>query len=134
MKLLRPILSLTLAFLVLMASSNFVVGIHWCMGHVQDVALFAKATPCGMEKKTPPCHRQFSKRCCEDETIVHQGQDFKYAPSQFKIVAPVVDIIQPPVVIAEIVPVSPLSKIDHYNYDPPLRSIDRTIDLQVFII
>lgn len=135
MKQYRSILSSAFAILVLFSSSSFMVGIHLCSGHIQNIALFTKAEGCGMEKKMPPCHRQESKPCCEDETIVHDAQDFKGNVSQISIAAPpVLDKVQPAVLIAEIIP-SSVCAVKHYaNYDPPIRPTDKTVDLQVFLI
>ena len=77
MKYYRSIVSVVLTVLVLFSSSSFIVGIHLCCGHVQDVALFSPAEDCGMGKAMPPCHQPSSKTCCENEAIVHSGDDFK---------------------------------------------------------
>ncbi len=88
-----------------------------------------------MEKQMPPCHRHESKPCCEDETIVHDAQDFKGNISQVSITAPpVLDVVVPATFIAEIIPSSTASFKHYADYDPPIRSIDVTIDLQVFLI
>jgi hypothetical protein len=131
----RSILSSVFAILVLFSSSSFMVGIHLCSGHIQNIALFTKAEGCGMEKKMPPCHKHESKPCCEDETIVHDAQDFKGNVSQVSIAAPpVLDVVQPSVLISEVIP-SSIATIKHYsNYDPPFRPTDLTVDLQVFLI
>ena len=134
MKTFRSISAIVLAFLVLVSSTSFMVGVHFCGGHAQDVALFTKAAPCKMEQKAPPCHKQ-SKPCCEDETIVHKGEDFKPSVSQFHLAGPTsVDIEQPVVVISEIIPSSPVSQVSYFNYDPPLQSHDITVEHQVFLI
>lgn len=135
MKQYRSILSSAFAILVLFSSTSFVVGLHLCGGQIQNIALFTKAEGCEMEKKMPPCHRQESKPCCQDETIVHDAQDFKSNINQISIAAlPVVDRIQPAVLIAEVIPSSIVS-IKHYaDYDPPIRPTDVTVDFQVFLI
>jgi len=134
MKVIRSISSIILALLVLTASSSFYVGVHVCGGAVKAVAFLEEADGCG-HQSLPPCHQQAMKGCCEDESIVHNGEDFKTYSTQITIApSPFVDMVQPSVLLAEIVPSAPLSKIQHYNYDPPLREIDRTIDLQVFLI
>ena len=130
----RSILSFAFAILVLFSSSSFMVGLHICSGEIQNIALFTKAEGCEMEKKMPPCHRKESKLCCEDETIVHDAQDFKGSINQIIIAAPVADMMQPPVFIAEIVP-SYIIPTKQYAYqDPPLRACDLTIAHQVFLI
>ncbi len=135
MKQYRSILSYAFTILVLFSSSSFMIGIHLCGGQIQNIALFTKAEGCGMEKKMPPCHKHESKPCCQDETVVHDAQDFKGNINQINIaVSPILDIVQPAVLIAEVIP-SSISIIKHYaNYDPPIRTTDVTVDLQVFLI
>lgn len=134
MKLFRSILSLAFAFLVLFSSTSFVVGIHRCGGQVKNLALFTKAAGCEKEKQVPPCHRQELPPCCQDETVIHENQDFKGEITQLLIVtAPAADVIQPAVVLAEVIPASAIGTY-FPNYDPPLRSSDLTVALQVFLI
>jgi hypothetical protein len=135
MKFFRTISSLLLIILMLVSSTSFVVGMHICMGSVQNVSLFTKAEACAMEKKLPPCHRQTQKPCCADETLVHQASDFKASLDQLQIEAPTpLCIVQPLVVLSEIIPSAPVSRTLYHNYDPPLRSCDLTVALQVFLI
>ena len=135
MKHLRSILSVVFAFLVLFSSSSFIVGIHLCCGRVQAVALFTPAEDCGMGKAMPPCHQPQSKPCCENEAIVHRGDDFK-ASIKGVMLPPVsvVDVELPHVLLAELIPTLSLTPAEFYNYDPPLRKADLTVSLQVFLI
>jgi hypothetical protein len=134
MKVIRSISSIILALLVLAASSSFYVGVHSCGGTVNAVAFMQEADGCG-HQSLPPCHRQLMKGCCENESIVHQGEDFKTYSTQITIAAsPFVDVVLPSVLLAEVIPSAVISKTYYYNYDPPLRATDRTIDLQVFLI
>ena len=135
MKQLSSILSIAFAFLVLFSSSSFKVGIHLCGGQIQNVALFTKAEGCEMEKRIPPCHKHASEPCCEDETIVHKGDDFKVSLTDITFsVSPALDIILPAVLISEVIPSAPVSRLHFYNYYPPLRSGDLTVSYQVFLI
>ena len=121
--------------LVLFSSSSFIVGIHLCMGHVQDIALFTNADDCGMEVSIPACHRPQSKPCCENEAIIHTGDDFKATVNGVVLPqVPVVDLELPHVLLSEIIPSVQLSPGQYYNYDPPLRQADLTVSLQVFLI
>jgi hypothetical protein len=134
MKLFRSISSIALALLVLLSSTSFMVGMHFCGGHVQDVALFTKAKPCMMEMKTPPCHKQ-AEPCCADETIVHKGQEFKASAAQPHLLTPTpIDIEQPSVLISVIIPSITISQTEYFNYDPPLRTQDLTVEHHVFLI
>lgn len=135
MKQFRSILSVAFAVLVLFSSSSFMVGVHLCGGHVQDVALFTKSEGCAMEKKMPPCHKHESKPCCEDETILHQGEDFQASVTNISLAPiPAMDMELPSVLISEVIPSAPVARIQYYNYDPPLRDNDLTVSLQVFLI
>ncbi|MBA4058250.1 MAG: hypothetical protein C0490_26270 [Marivirga sp.] len=135
MKLFRTISIIAFCLLVVFSSSSFMIGIHICSGNIQDVALFTKAQSCANEKKMPPCHKQESKPCCEDESVIHEGQDVKSDISKLQLApVPVVDIDKPLVLIAEVIPSASLAKTKYYNYDPPLRSTDLTVSFQVFLI
>jgi hypothetical protein len=135
MKTVRSISAILLAVLVLVSSSSFMVGMHICMGEIQNVALFTKADGCEKEKNLPPCHRHQNAPCCDDETIVHRGEDFKASIDQIQIVVPApFDIEQPLVLISEIIPSAIASRVHYYNYDPPLRPCDLTVEHQVFLI
>lgn len=121
--------------LVFFSSTSFMVGVHLCGGHVQNVALFTKAAVCEMEKQLPPCHKQESKSCCDDEKIVHDGQSFKIAATDISFTSvAAVEMALPHVLIAELIPSSITTGIQHHNYDPPPRAADLTVSLQVFLI
>ena len=108
---------------------------HLCAGEVQNIALFTKADGCEMEKRMPPCHKQESKPCCEDETIVHKGDDFKVSVTDIAISAvPALDVVLPHVLISEVIPSAPVSCTHFYDYDPPLPPADLTISYEVFLI
>jgi len=135
MKIFRPIVSITLALLVLVSSTSFVVGIHVCMGQVQNVTLFTKAEGCGMEQNVPPCHKTTTKPCCEDETIVHKSSELKASVDQLQItpITPV-DAVLPHMVMAEIIPAYDFISATYHSYDPPLRSCDLILEHHVFLI
>jgi hypothetical protein len=135
MKFLKTISIFALAFLVLVSSSSFVVGIHWCRGEIFNMSVLSHAEGCGMEKDVPPCHKQMVASCCEDDTILHEGEGFKASLSDINVTAsPALDVQPPAVIVAEIVPSLPLLRPAYYNYDPPLRSHDLTVSYSVFLI
>jgi hypothetical protein len=135
MKVLRPISSIFLAILVLVSSTSFMVGFHFCMGEVENVALFSKAASCQKESSLPACHRHTEAPCCADQTFYHSGDDIKSSVGQTQVVAlGQIDIEQPLVVISEIIPLAPTSRLPYFNYDPPLRSWDLTVEHHVFLI
>jgi hypothetical protein len=137
MKLLRSILSIVLAFLVLLSSTNFMVGIHYCGGKVQNVAVFTPADECDMEKSLPPCHRKMMARthCCDDEQVIHKADDQKISSAKIQLVIPIAVVANSvEVIVSEIIPSAALSHTQYYNYDPPLRSCDLTLEHQVLLI
>jgi hypothetical protein len=135
MKTIRSISAVLLAILVLVSSTSFMVGMHICMGEVKNIALFGKADSCKKEKALPACHKHMKPACCEDEVVIHDGTDFNASIEHVHFVAPApIDIEQPVVLISEVIPTSPISRIQYHNYDPPLRSCDLTVEHQVFLI
>lgn len=135
MKAFRTISTLMLAMLVMISSTSFMVGVHLCQGEVQNVAFLEKAKGCAMEESLPPCHRHMKSHCCEDEMIVHDGDDFKVSFQHVHIATPLaMEIEQPPVVIAEVIPSANISTTYFPPYDPPLRSSDRNVAHHVFLI
>jgi hypothetical protein len=133
MNLLRSIISIGFAFLVLVSSTQFMVGIHRCGGQVRNVALFDKAEGCEMERQLPSCHRVAATPCCQDVTVIHENEDFSVDWNPIEWTALSSDeVTASSLILSEVIPssVSP----DPRNYSPPFRSIDRTIALQVFLI
>lgn len=135
MKTARTISALFFALLVLVSSTSFTVGMHFCMGEFQNIALFTKAAGCEKELELPACHRHTTAPCCEDETITLKGNDFKESIAKFKTVTPdLVEVATAVLVLSEVIPSAPLLLKDFYHYDPPLRSWDLTVAHQVFLI
>lgn len=131
----RCISAFALAIMVLASTTSFMVGMHLCQGELQNIALFTKAAGCEKEKSLPPCHRHATAPCCEDDTIVHDGADFKAPLAETGIIAPLSsDLPQPLVLIFEIIPAGLSSRIKYSLYEPPWRSCDFTVDHQVFLI
>lgn len=111
------------------------VGLHICSGTVQNISLFSKAEGCEMEKRMPPCHRHESKPCCEDQTISHEGQTYNVSTHEIAVpFAPFVDVIQPSVLVSEIIPAIDMSASMYVDYDPPSRTPDLTVSLHSFLI
>jgi hypothetical protein len=135
MKAFRSISAVLLALLVLVSSTSFMVGMHFCQGEIQNIALFSKADGCEKEMSLPPCHRHQQMPCCADKTVVHDGDDFKASIEHLYVVAPMpVAIAQALIQRSEIIPTAPFARAEYYNYDPPLRSWDLTVQYQVFLI
>jgi hypothetical protein len=135
MKVLKTISVFALAFLVLVSSSSFMVDVHLCKGKIWDMGLLSNAADCGMTRDLPPCHKQMLASCCDDETIVHEGEGFKASSSDITVAASTaLDAVSPDVVLSEVVPSILFLQPDYYNYDPPLRSHDLTVSHSVFLI
>lgn len=128
----RAIGSILLAWLVLMSSTSFIVGIHLCMGGVENVSFMAHADACEMEKQQPPCHQSAPEPCCADETVIHDSSDFKSALSSLEIGQFFVDVKRPPVPISDVVPESTTPSFTAYK--SPLRSCDLVIQHRVLLI
>ena len=135
MKVFRTISTIAFSLLVVFSSSSFMIGIHICCGNIQDVALFTNAQSCANKMKMPHCNKKESKPCCEDERVIHEGQEIRSDVSKLQLApVPVADIDKPLVLIAEVIPSASFAKTKYYNYDPPLRSTDLTVSFQVFLI
>lgn len=135
MKAFRSIAAVALAILVMVSSTSFMVGMHLCMGEVQNIAFFSKAEGCEKEQSLPPCHRHTTAPCCEDETVIHKSDDLKAGIAHMHVAVPApMDLEQPLILISEVIPTAPLSRFKYYSYDPPLRSCDLTVEHHVFLI
>jgi hypothetical protein len=134
MKLLRPIGSMLLALLVVVASSNFFVDVHMCGKEVKAVSFLSEADGCG-HASMPPCHRALMKGCCDNQQIQHDAQDVKKEVTTVQVPTPAcIDLIPTAVLLAEVIPSVFTAGAFEIPVDPPLRSIDRTVLLAVFLI
>src|SRR5687768_17674727 len=93
MKAIRTISTLLMATLLLVSSTSFMVGMHVCMGEVQSIAIFSKADGCAMEKNLPPCHRHMTAPCCDDETVIHEADDFKLTTAHQQVSPLAADVL-----------------------------------------
>jgi hypothetical protein len=111
------------------------VGMHLCMGELQNVALFSKADGCEQEQKLPPCHRERSAPCCDDEALLHKADVFKTSALEIPAhQATSLAILPALILISEIIPAASVSGAWYPDYDPPLRSCDLTVAHRVFLI
>lgn len=74
--------------LVLFASSQFMVGMHFCQGDVQGISLFKEAPACEHNAQLPPCHAKAMEGCCDDEVIIHESAGFMMSNSDINIEIP----------------------------------------------
>lgn len=134
MKALRIIWSLSFTLLVLVSSTTFSVGMHLCGGRVNGVAFLDAADGCG-HAKMPPCHRKMMEGCCDDEMVVHESQGFKTDLLDVAFTpALLLPCVQPSVFISDIIPAQSGPQERFLVYDVPLRSCDRVVIHQVFLI
>ena len=134
MRIRRTISAFVLSILVLASGSSFMVGLHFCGGSLQHVAVFSPAEKCAMEQAMPPCHKKMANNCCDDEVITHEGEDFKGPILDFTFATPLIaDVSSPIVLISEIVS-NEAERLFYSYYEPPLRSHDLTLSHQVFLI
>lgn len=111
------------------------VGVHYCMGEVESVSLFAHADGCKMKQELPPCHKHQKPDCCADEAFTHDGAEFKASIDHITLSAPVAVPLQLPVVLLdEVIPSLGVASTNYIAYDPPLQSADLIVSLQVFLI
>lgn len=135
MKVFRTISALALAFLVLMSSTSFLVGMHFCRGEVKNLSVFSAAEQCSRHgKPLPACHKS-SSDCCQDKIFKHDGDDFKNAYQKLEAGSPLaLEIFHPAVLVAEVIPPISVEVPPADAYDPPFSPDDLTVSLHVFRI
>jgi len=78
-KSLHRIFSITVALLLLLSTTSWTVGKHYCMGLLMDVSLFEAPEDCCMETISEEDDGTATlldeKACCKDEVISVAGQD-----------------------------------------------------------
>ena len=138
MKFIRPIMSVFLASLVLIASIGVTVNLHLCAGQIQSAALFVKAQPCKDVQK--PCHgtEHHSKKqgCCEEKSIVVKGKETTAEVKVATSISPSFNLIAVilPVLYSIINTDSVVATPRYAHYKPPLIQRDITVFVQSFLI
>ena len=134
----HKLLSIALAFLVLLSTLSFKVEKHYCGPFLVDIALFTTAENCGMhmsmnhESKHDQDHE---KSCCNDEVEIFQGQD-ELKTTVFDIL----DFDQKLFLTTYIYLYNnlfeslPKKVIPHKDYSPPNLIHDIQVQNQVFLI
>ncbi len=102
------------------------------MGKVDSVSLSANVERCA-KASLPACHKHQSD-CCQDETISHDGDDFKLTHINFNTESTAIITIAPVVLVSEIIPAVKLKTFYFRLDDHPLVTEDLHIALQVFRI
>jgi len=76
-EIIQKILSLLMAFVVLLSTMSFTIGKHYCGDTLVSTAVFKEAKTCGMEMESPSTEgcSITKKNCCTNEQIIVEGQD-----------------------------------------------------------
>lgn len=139
MKLLKPIVAASLALLVLVSSSSFMVNMHFCGGHMQSVSLIEVAKACAMEVQLPPCHKKMAVKksgCCEDKHVAFEGKDFNTQIQDFSMSSgQAINWVATLPIIMEVIQVNEaLEFSNHSPYKPPIVGRDIPVLVQSFLI
>jgi hypothetical protein len=133
MKHAKAILSAVLILIVLVSSTSFTIGLHICGDEIQNVALFGKADGCEKEKQLPPCHTHETPACCQNETIVHTGDDDQFSTAGIQLPIPFA-IHTSRIKFAITISVVSVEHAHRLMYDPPLRTCDLTVEHRTLLI
>jgi hypothetical protein len=129
--------SIVMALLLLVSTTSWMVGKHYCMGHLVSVSLFAHAKDCGMDMGTSTndtSQLETEGSCCSDQIIVVEGQD------HLKISFNDNNLVPQPFLTALAYSYLALFKaqverpVPHEHYPPPLLFKDIHVLDQVFLI
>jgi len=137
MKTVRPIVSLFLAAIVLIASIGVTVNFHLCAGQVQSLALYIKAQPCKMDMpRTCQKHEQKRKGCCEEQSLVLKGKETNAEVKTATQLTPSFNLIAIilPVLYSIIDLDSSVDTPQYAQYKPPLLEQDITVLVHSFLI
>ncbi len=139
----RKISAILLSLLVLLSSTSFTLGMHFCLGRLESISFFSEAEPCEMarqksrytsEKHNPECgHKIAKKSCCEDHTLVVQGSEEISIVSS--VSSPDVHLAAAPNTLVLFKFIGP--KSDHCtfsDYSPPPIERDRLVLFRSFLI
>ena len=131
---LHKLVSILMAFVVLLSTLSFTVESHYCGEHLVDTAVFTKAKKCGT---TVDADKRVvaKKSCCKDVVEIIKGQDkLKLnnfndidVANQFLITSFVYTYFQ-------LFESLPKQIIPHKNYSPPNLVIDYQVLHDVYII
>ncbi|MEG3657731.1 hypothetical protein V5097_09990 [Arenibacter palladensis] len=135
---LTKILSLTLAFAVLFATSSFTVDMHFCCNKLVDVAIFGNAKPCkdkkqDLSKPSKKCSLG-QMDCCSNKSIVKKAED-NLKKSHFDLEANQIVFLQTFFyTYVNLFEGLKLKEIPFENYDPPFIKKDIHLLDETFLI
>ncbi|QYA25303.1 hypothetical protein G3I01_07180 [Gramella sp. MT6] len=128
-KALQHIISLTMAFLVMLSTMSFTVDKHFCGSHLVDKAVFSKAKTCGMQMNAAA-----ESHCCTNEKVSVEGQD------ELKLSFDSFDFHQQLFITTftyayfDLFESLPKQIIPFKDYSPPILVTDIQLEDQVFLI
>ena len=133
---LKKVAALLLAALTFSASTTFSMGIHFCGNELESISVVSAAEPCGMAKDVSPCHRKMATSCCEDQTIIHDGDEFSNQVSATSDVVGAQDSGTPVLTLLYNLEKSDFEFTKDLFYDPqpPLPLVDRHIAFHSILI
>jgi len=126
----HKVISLMMAFLVLLSTVSFTIEKHFCGDTLIDSAIFSQAQGCGMEMSSTE-----KKQCCKDELELVKGQD-KLKLSKFEEISLHHQVIFSSFAYSFLNLFDFIDKeiVPHKDYSPPHLVTDIQILDQVFII
>ncbi|WP_347709006.1 hypothetical protein [Gramella sp. MT6] len=125
----QHIISLTMAFLVMLSTMSFTVDKHFCGSHLVDKAVFSKAKTCGMQMNAAA-----ESHCCTNEKVSVEGQD------ELKLSFDSFDFHQQLFITTftyayfDLFESLPKQIIPFKDYSPPILVTDIQLEDQVFLI
>ncbi|PVY42256.1 HYC_CC_PP family protein [Pontibacter virosus] len=139
MKLIRTILTLTLALLVVFSSLGMTITQHLCAGEVMATVFFSHSADCEMEKQRenlPDCHKPaMEDDCCQDQTIVLEVEDEQQLSPTFKLsVSDMTFIAAFTAVWSAIFEIYAPAYSHVPDYAPPMLAQDIPVLVQSFLI
>lgn len=125
----KRVFTISIALLLLVATTGVTLNKHYCMGRLKSVAIFASANPCSENGVPTPMP------CCEDTSEQLKVDDLTKASFDFKGTT---DLYQIAVITYVLLEQNYLTleedKPAYYNYSPPLPDQDIRVLNQVFRI
>ncbi|WP_299700391.1 hypothetical protein [uncultured Pontibacter sp.] len=139
LKLIRTILTLTLALLVVFSSLGMTITQHLCAGEVMATAFFSHSAACEMEKQRenlPDCHKPaMDDDCCQDQTIVLEVEDEQTLSPSFKLSVPDMTFIAAfTAVWSALFELYEPAYTHVPDYSPPLLAQDIPVLVQSFLL
>ena len=144
---LHSVLSVSLAFLLLMTTTTVAFDAHFCQNRIEGISFFGKAKSCHEQTTPPPCEKthhvcrkemgmQDDDHCCHNETLIIKGLDSDMTvhllPVEKQFLVAFVATFVVPDFFSDFISTSNPS--DFPRYKPPLIRRDIPVLYQTFLI